>query len=105
MQTNIETPTLSGHETQNPYLVFYTLFDYAGLPHLRENLWQWLRLTVTGGYTKKYFDYNDREKIFVLYEHLEKLLEATYLIYQDRKEELRRLHEQILEEELQPENG
>ena len=100
MQTQISTHNLSKHEVENPALVFYELFDYASLPHLKEHLWQWLKLTVTGGYTKKYFDYRERESILVLYEHLEKLLEASFIIYSNRKEELRKLHHLLLEEEL-----
>lgn len=100
MQTNPNIYTLTSHQTENPGLVIYELFDYASLPMLKDHLWQWLKLTVTGGYNKKYFDYRERESILTFYEHLEKLLEASYLIYSDRKEELRRLHHQILEEEL-----
>ncbi len=100
MQNHISTHNLSPHQTENPALVFYELFDYSSLPMLKEHLWQWLKLTVTGGYNKKYFDYRQRESILVLYEHLEKLLEASYIIYSDKKEELRGLHHQILEEEL-----
>lgn len=91
---------LTPPQTQNPALVFYELFDYASLPMLKDHLWQWLKLTVTGGYNKKYFDFRERENILTFYEHLEKLLEASYIIYNDRKEELRKLHHQILEEEL-----
>jgi len=104
MQTNHVIHTLSPHQTENPALVYYELFDYASLPMLKDHLWQWLKLTVTGGYTKKYFDYRQRESILVLYEHLEKLLEASFIIYTDRKEELRKLHHQILEMELNAEN-
>jgi hypothetical protein len=104
MQNNISTNYLTDHEAENPCLVFYELFDYASLPQLKEGLWLWLKLTVTGGYTKKEFQYNDRANILTLYEHLEKLLEASYLIYSDRKEELRRLHHQIIRDELREEN-
>lgn len=101
MQTNTGIQKLSPHQTENPALVFYELFDYASLPMLKDHLWQWLKLTVTGGYTKKYFNYRERESILVLYEHLEKLLEASYIIYNDQKEDLRKHHHRILEEELQ----
>jgi len=94
---------LTSHQTENPCLVFYELFDYASLPMLKEHLWQWLKLTVTGGYTKKYFHYNDRDNILTLYEHLERLLEASHIIYSERKEELRKLHRYIQEKEWKEE--
>ena len=100
MQTNIPTYNLSQHETENPGLVLYELFDYASLPRLKQHLWQWLRITVTGGFSKKYLHYNERENLFTFYEHFEKLLEAAYIIYSDRKEELRKQHRQLMEEEL-----
>lgn len=100
MQTD---STLNQHQQQNPHLVLYELFDYAHLTQLKQHLWFWLRITVTNGYTKKYYHYNDRDRIINLYEHLEKLLEASYLIYQDRKEELKLLHRQLQEKELEEE--
>jgi hypothetical protein len=103
MQTNTGAHNLTPNQIENPCLVFYELFDYASLPQIREHLWQWLKLTVTGGYTKKYFDYRERESILTLYEHLEKLIEASWIIYSDRKEELRKLHHQILDRELNTE--
>ena len=95
---------LTAPQTENPGLVLYELFDYASLPMLKDHLWQWLKLTVSGGYTKKEFQYIDRANILTLYEHMEKLLEASYLIYKDRKEELRRLHHQLLDEEFKQED-
>jgi HEPN domain-containing protein len=100
MQTISETHTLNKQQTANPHLVFYELFDYAHLSQLKEHLWFWLRLTITNGYTKKYYRYNDRDRIISLYEHLEKLLEASHIIYWDKKDELRKLHHQLLQEEL-----
>jgi len=100
MQTIVPNHNLSNHEIENPGLVLYQLFDYASLPRLKEHLWQWLRVTVTGGYTKKYLHYNERENLFTFYEHFEKLLEAAYIIYSDRKEELRKQHHQLMQEEL-----
>jgi hypothetical protein len=101
MKHNASTHSLTPHQTENPCLVFYELFDYASLPQLKKHLWQWLKLTVTGGYTKKYFDYRERESILNLYEHLEKLLEASFIIYSDKKEELRKQHRQLQEEALE----
>ena len=100
MQPNISTHNLSKHETENPGLVLYELFDYASLPRLKQHLWQWLKITVTGGFSKKYLHYNERENLFTFYEHFEKLLEAAYIIYSDRKEELRKQHHQLMQEEL-----
>jgi hypothetical protein len=95
---------LSKHEIENPHLVFYQLFDYAGLSQLKQHLWFWLRLTITGGYNKKYVHYNERDRIINLYEHLEKLLEASYLLYSERKEELKLLHRKLMEDELMKED-
>ena len=94
---------LSKKEREHPLLVLYQLFDYASLSHLKEHLWQWLKLTVTNGYTKKYLQYNDRDRIITLYEFIEKLIEASHVIYSERKEELRKLHHRLLEAELDEE--
>jgi hypothetical protein len=100
MQNTIQTHNLSEKETENPLLVFYQLFDYASLPHLKEHLWSWLKLTVTAGYHKKYIHYNERDNIITLYEHMEKLIEAAYVLYSDRKEELRKQYQLLRDEEL-----
>ena len=90
---------LSKEQRKEPLLVLYELFDYAGLPSLKAYLWDWLKLTLTSGYRKKWVKYRERERILLLYEHLEKLLEASYLLYLDRKEDLRLLHGKLREEE------
>jgi HEPN domain-containing protein len=89
---------LNTDEKTNPFLVLHQLFDFANVAGIKDLLWQWLKITVTGGYTKKYTSYNEREHIVLLYEHLEKLLEASHLIYLSRKktidEQLSRLENQ-----------
>jgi hypothetical protein len=94
---------LTKAEREYPLLILYQLFDYASLPQLREHLWQWLKLTVTNGYTKNYFHYNDRDRIITLYEFLEKLIEASYLIYTGKKEELHSLHHRLMDADFEQE--
>jgi HEPN domain-containing protein len=94
---------LTKAEGEHPLLILHQLFDYASLPQLREHLWHWLKLTVTNGYTKNYFHYNDRDRIITLYEFLEKLIEASYLIYSGKKEELRHLNHSLMNTDLDEE--
>lgn len=70
---------LSKEESENPYLVIEELFDYAHLPDLRHQLWEWLRTTVTGDFTEG-LDRRERIALLFLYEKIEKLVEAAHLI-------------------------
>lgn len=46
----LESRKLSKEEIANPYEVIDELFSYGHLPQLREALWEWLKLTVSGSY-------------------------------------------------------
>lgn len=86
---------LEPEEESQPALVFYRLFDYAHLPSLRERLWCWFRLTVTGGFNTESCEPETREQLVSLYEHLARLLEAAHLEYSTRRDELRKLDREI----------
>ncbi len=70
---------LSKEEISDPYLVLEELFDFAHLPQLRSMLWDWLKATVTGGYNKS-LSSRERENILLLYEKVEKLIEAAHVL-------------------------
>ena len=88
--SDLEPHKLEKEEIKNPYLVFYRLFDFANLPQIRNILWNWLKITVSGGYNKDICDYRERHRILYFYEFLEKAIEASHILYRERKEELRR---------------
>ncbi|MBW0177778.1 hypothetical protein [Sediminibacterium sp.] len=78
-----EKPILSAltrEEINNPQLVLAELFDFAHLPELKIMLWDWLKTTVTGSYNKTLTN-RERAAILLLYEYMEKLLEANHLLY------------------------
>jgi hypothetical protein len=108
--TNTSTLScLSKEEIENPYLALYRLFDYAKLQTLKEQLWRWLRITVTNGYRKSYYTYRDRDEVIELYEKLLSLLEAAHLLFNGKEEEMRLLAKSIeksrwLSEEDETEN-
>jgi HEPN domain-containing protein len=77
---------LSGEEVNDPYLVLDQLFDFAHLPQVRGFLWDWLRLTVTGGYNRK-AGFRSRTSVLIMYEFMEKLVEAAHILYVRRKAE------------------
>jgi HEPN domain-containing protein len=77
---------LSGEELNDPYLVLDQLFDFAHLPQVRGFLWDWLRLTVTGGYNRK-AGFRARSSVLIMYEFMEKLVEAAHILYVRRKVE------------------
>lgn len=70
---------LSSEEIANPQLVFEELFDFAHLPEARSMLWDWLKATVTGTYPED-LSKEERNNILFLYEKMEKLIEAAYLL-------------------------
>jgi len=85
---------LSKDEIDHPELVLTELFDFAHLPELKKLLWDWLKATVTGTYNKT-LNNRERASILLLYEYLEKLLEANHLIHQAHQ----KLQEQQLDEQ------
>jgi HEPN domain-containing protein len=71
---------LSDEEIANPMKVVYEVFDYAHLPDLRNTLWEWLKMTVSGNFNKRSLHYKDRESLLAFYEKIQKLLEASHLL-------------------------
>jgi hypothetical protein len=80
---------LSEEEIKNPHLVIHQFFDYAGLDDLRGYLWEWLKLSVTGTFNTRMVDKYKRYDLLLFYEHIEKLIEATYIIYLRNKKQKR----------------
>jgi hypothetical protein len=78
----LEPRKLSKEEMGNPYEVVDELFSYGHLSQLREALWEWLKLTVSGSYHHE--SRRDRANLLHLYEKLKRLREAAHIIYQSR---------------------
>lgn len=72
---------LSEEEFSNPWLVVHAFFDHSGIESVKENMWDWLKVTVSGTFCTKMLDRDRRYDMLYLYEHLEKLIEAIHLIY------------------------
>ena len=72
--------SLTREQISNPELVLAELFDFAHLPELKNLLWEWLKATVTGSYNKT-LSKRERASILLLYEYLQKLLEANHLLH------------------------
>ncbi len=72
---------LNSREIDNPQLVLEELFDFADINDIRALLWEWLKTTVTANYHKE-LNATERATILTLYEKMEKLVEAAYLINQ-----------------------
>ncbi len=76
---------LSEEEINDPYLVIRQFFDYTSLPDIRENLWEWLKITVSGTFNTELFKKYQRYDMIYFYEHIEKLIEAAHLIHLQEK--------------------
>lgn len=76
---------LSSQETENPSLVFDELFDFAHLPEIRDMLWVWLKATVCGSFHRT-LSRTEKENLLALYEKMQKLVEAAYLVQQQGSE-------------------
>ena len=82
---------LDAAETLHPGLVFYRLFDYCHLVPLRQRLWDWLAVTVTGRFASEEYDEEFRQQVVDMYAQVQRLLEAAHVLYLQQKESLRRL--------------
>jgi hypothetical protein len=65
-----------------PTLVIQQFFTNTQLHDLREALWQWLKLTITGTYTLE--APLERANLIYLYEKLERLVEAVWVMERER---------------------
>ena len=75
----LEPRNLSKEEIENPYQVIDSFFDYAHLPQVREQLWEWLALTVSGSYHKK--SCIERADLIYFYGKVELLIEAVHILH------------------------
>lgn len=75
---------LSAEEINDPALVIAELFDLARLPQVRSILWDWLKSTVTGSYPKSLSN-KERTEIIMLYEKIEKLVEAAHILHERKR--------------------
>jgi hypothetical protein len=76
---------LTPSEIANPHQVIYELFDFAHLPRIRELLWEFFKTTVIGNYTHE-LHRRERELLVMVYEKIEKLIEAAHIINEKQKE-------------------
>lgn len=68
----------------NPHLVFKDLFSTFHHDESRELMWEWLKSTFCGNFSTE-LDVNEKVMIAVLYEKLEKLIDAAHIIYASKK--------------------
>lgn len=79
--------TLSAVEQSDPNQVVDELFDFAAHPELKQLLWTWLKVTVTGTYHKE-LSSHERSAILSLYEKMEKLVDAAHVMHLSSKDNL-----------------
>ena len=75
---------LSVREQASPILAMEDFFDFADMEDARQLLWQWLKTTVTGTYHKE-LNASERTAILTLYEKTAKLIEASFLLQQQKR--------------------
>lgn len=74
---------LTIEEVENPKLVIEELFRYATLPELRWCLTEGTQTLVTGTYHT--LKAKERQSMLYFYEHVEKLIEVTHVIFEKWK--------------------
>lgn len=75
---------LDKQEINDPYLIIGRFFDYADIDSIREYLWEWLKITVSGTFNTYLVDKQQRYDMIYFFEHLQKLIEASHAIHQKR---------------------
>lgn len=79
--TNYPIFYLSKEEIANPNLAIKDFFSFEHLPQLRELLWLFYKMLVTGNYLQNdALTPRERFDIALLYEYLHKLIEAAHLL-------------------------
>jgi hypothetical protein len=78
--SEFNTTKLEEEEIKDPYLVILRFFDYADLASIREYLWNWLKISVSGTFNTKMITKHERYDMIYFFEHIEKLVEAVHLI-------------------------
>ena len=76
----LEPQKLSKEEIADPHKVIHNFFDYSHFPEIKEQLWDLLKTTVTGSYSKS-LTRSEQVDMLYFFEHLEKLVEATHIIH------------------------
>lgn len=77
---------LSEEEISDPWLVIHGFFDYSGIDSVKENMWEWLKITVSGTFSSDMLSKGRRYDMIYLYEHVEKLIEAVHILYKQNRE-------------------
>ena len=72
--------SLTQSEIEDPYQVIDELFDFDHYPCIKELLWEWFKLTVNGNYNSEETSTRDRCSVTTLYEKLDKIIEAVWVI-------------------------
>lgn len=76
---------LSEEEISDPFIVIHSFFDYSDISSVKENMWEWLKITVSGMYCSKLMSKGRRYDMLYLYEHLERFIEAAYIIHRKQQ--------------------
>lgn len=75
--------TLSLEECADPQRVISELFLNLGLPIVKQYMWEGLKATVSG--TFHHLSKRERELYIILYEHLERLVEAAHILHEQKR--------------------
>jgi hypothetical protein len=81
----LEPRKLSSEEIADPSLVIASLFDFAHLPQVRAHLWELFKTLVAGNYPE--LKRREKTDFIILYEKLEKLIEAAHIIHRGKRTE------------------
>ena len=79
----LEPRHLTKEEIEDPYQVIHGFFDYAHLPQVREHLWEWLKLTVSGNYHN--ISRTKRSNLLYFYDKIEVLVESVHILHRQGK--------------------
>lgn len=64
----------------DPYQELDEIFDYAHMDELEIQLWEWLKTTVSGNFSKE-LSRTERSSLLTLYEKMQQLLKAAHQIH------------------------
>lgn len=81
--SDFEPHNLNKQQKEDPYLLIQEFFDFYHLPEARKDLWEWLQITVCGEFN--ILSSTGKSNIIFLYEFIEQLVEAVYIIYQRKQ--------------------